>query len=107
MLNTYIHVKSTEGILSEQQTNQESDEEEDKHEEAITQKQKYREGIEYLTALRCFMENISEVLQQVLKTLQDIGSYSCKQREKKYYKQSALDNFFKNLNFLCSESISS
>jgi hypothetical protein len=35
VLNTHIHVKSTEGILSEQQTNQESDEEEDKHEKPL------------------------------------------------------------------------
>jgi hypothetical protein len=36
VLNTHINVKSIEDILSEQQTNQEPDEEEDKHEAVIT-----------------------------------------------------------------------
>jgi hypothetical protein len=36
VLNTHIIVKSIEDILSEQQTNQEPDEEEDKHEGVIT-----------------------------------------------------------------------
>jgi hypothetical protein len=44
MLNIHIEVKSTEDILSEQQTNQEPDEEEDKHEEAVTQTPTYNKG---------------------------------------------------------------
>jgi hypothetical protein len=67
MLNMHINVKRIEGMLSEQQTNQEPDEEEeeeDEHEEAITQKPTCNEAIEHLNALQCFVESISEVPQQ-------------------------------------------
>jgi hypothetical protein len=53
MLNIHIEVKSIEDILSEQQTNQEPDEEEDKHEEAVTQMPTYNKAIEHLNALQC------------------------------------------------------
>jgi hypothetical protein len=70
--------------------------EEDKHEEAIAQKPTYNEAIEHLNALQCFVESISEVPQQIWKTLWDMENYIFQQTEKNY-KQSALDNFFKKL----------
>jgi DNA-binding transcriptional MerR regulator len=62
MLNTHINLKSIKDILSEQQTNQEPD-------EAITQKLPCNEAIEHSNALQCFVESISEVPQQIWKTL--------------------------------------
>jgi hypothetical protein len=89
MLNMQINVQCIEDILSEQQTNQEPDEEEDKHEEAITQKPICIKATEYLNALLCFVRFIAEVPQQIWKTLL--------QQTEKNYKQSTPDNFFKKL----------
>jgi hypothetical protein len=60
---------------------------EDKYEEAITQKPTCNEAIEHLNALRCFVESISDMLQQIRKTVWDMENY----------KESKLDNFFKKL----------
>jgi hypothetical protein len=57
MLNILINVNSIEDVLSEKQTNQEADEEEekDKHEGAITQKPMFKKAIEHFNALQCFV----------------------------------------------------
>jgi hypothetical protein len=67
--------------LSEQQTNQEPDEEEE-HEEAISQKPTCSEAIEHLIALQHSVEGISEVPQQIWETLRDMENYLLQQTEK-------------------------
>jgi hypothetical protein len=66
-----------EDKISEQQTNQETDEEEEmvEHEEAITQKATCNEAIEHLNALQCFVESISEMPQQIWKTICGMENY--------------------------------
>jgi hypothetical protein len=99
-LNTHINVKSIEDILYEQQTNQEPDEEEDKHEEAITQKTTCNEAIEHLNALQCFVE----VPRQIWTPLWDMEKHIFQQTEKNY-KQSTQENLFKKPQTLCVVSL--
>jgi hypothetical protein len=104
MLNMHINVRSIEGILPEQQTNQELDEEEDEEHEATTQKPTCNEATEHMNALRCFVDSIPEVPQQIWKTLWDMENYILQQTERTY-KQSTLDNFFKKLGTICVVSM--
>jgi hypothetical protein len=82
-LNTHINVKKVlEDLLSEHETNQEPDKEEVKYEEAIAQKPTCNQAIEYLNALQCFVQSISEVPQQICMTLWDVENYVLQQTEK-------------------------
>jgi hypothetical protein len=91
MVNMQI-VNSTEGTLSEQQTNQEPDEKG----RTNMKKPTCNEASEHLNGLRCFMESISKVPQQIWKTLWDMENYIL-QQTKENYKQYTLDNFLKKL----------
>jgi hypothetical protein len=68
-------VSSMNSTLFLYMTTKVEEEEEDEYEDAVTQKPTCIEETEHLNALRCCVESISEVPQQIWKTLWDMENY--------------------------------